>query len=65
MTVQVVHNLLEESHINPETKIVFISLRGEIEREFTINKGLIEDGIVVKTDIKVKGKGTQRGYARG
>lgn len=28
-------------------------------------KGLIEDGIVVKTDIKVKGKGTQRGYARG
>ena len=28
-------------------------------------KGLIEDGVVVKTDIKVKGKGTQRGYARG
>ena len=47
MTVHVVHNLLETSHVNPETKIVFISLRGEIEREFTINKGLIEDGIIL------------------
>lgn len=47
MTVHVVHNLLETSHVNPETKIVFISLRGEIEREFTINKGLIEDGMIL------------------
>ena len=47
MTVHVVHNLLEKSHVNPETKIVFISLRGEIEREFTINKGLIEDGMIL------------------
>ena len=47
MTVQVVHNLLEESHIKKKTKIVFISLRGEIEREFTINKGLIEDGMIL------------------
>lgn len=47
MTVHVVHNLLENSHINPDTKIVFISLRGEIEREFTINKGLIEDGMIL------------------
>ena len=41
MTVHVVHNLLEKSHVNKDTKVVFISLRGEIEREFTINKGLI------------------------
>jgi len=27
-------------------------------------KGYIEDGTVVKSDIKVKGKGTQKGYAR-
>lgn len=27
-------------------------------------KGLVENGTIVKTDIKVKGKGTQRGYAR-
>jgi len=47
MTVHVVHNLLEKSHVNKETKIVFISLRGEIEREFTINKGLIEDGMIL------------------
>lgn len=26
-------------------------------------KGLVEDGVIVKTDIKVKGKGTVRGYA--
>lgn len=47
MTIHVVHNLLEGSHVNPETKIVFISLRGEIEREFTINKGLIEDQMIL------------------
>lgn len=47
MTVHVIHNLLEKSHINPETKIVFISNRGEIEREFTINKGLIEDDMIL------------------
>lgn len=47
MTVHVVHNLLDKSHVDKETKIVFISLRGEIEREFTINKGLIEDGMIL------------------
>lgn len=47
MTVHVVHNLLEKSHVNKDTKVVFISLRGEIEREFTINKGLIEDGMIL------------------
>lgn len=47
MTVQVVHNLLEKENIDKDTKIVFVSLRGEIEREFTINKGLIEDGIIL------------------
>lgn len=47
MTVHVVHNLLEKSNFSKDTKIVFISLRGEIEREFTINKGLIEDGMIL------------------
>lgn len=47
MTVQVVHNLIEESKIDKETKIVFISLRGEIEREFTINEGLVEDDTIL------------------
>lgn len=28
-------------------------------------KGLVEEGKVAKVDIKVKGKGTQRGYVRG
>lgn len=43
MTVHVVHKLLEKTAFDKETKIVFVSLRGEIEREFTINQGLIED----------------------
>jgi len=47
MTVHVVHNLLEKTNISKDTKIVFISLRGEIEREFTINKGIIEDGMIL------------------
>ena len=47
MTVQVVHNLLENTGFDKETKIVFSSLRGEIEREFTIDKSLIEDGMIL------------------
>lgn len=47
MTVHVVHSLLENTNVSKETKIVFISLRGEIEREFTINKGLIEEGMIL------------------
>ena len=27
-------------------------------------KGLVEDGTIVKSDVKVAGKGTQKGYAR-
>lgn len=47
MTIEVVHNLLESSDVDKETKLVFVSLRGEIEREFTINKGLIEDEMIL------------------
>ena len=47
MTVHVIHNLLGKTNVSKETKIVFISLRGEIEREFTINKGRIEDGMIL------------------
>lgn len=47
MTVHVVHNLIESEQVDKETKIVYMSLRGEIEREFTINKGLIEDEMIL------------------
>lgn len=47
MTIQVVHDLLEECPEAKEFKQVFVSFRGEIEREFTINKGLIEDGEIL------------------
>lgn len=47
MTVHVIHLLLENAKIDSEIKINFISLRGEIEREFTINKSLIEDETIL------------------
>ena len=47
MTVHVIHNLLEKTKASGETKIVFISLRGEIAREFSINKQLIEDNEIL------------------
>ncbi len=49
MTVQVTHDLFEKA-ASPETKkakIIFASLRGEIDREFKINKTLIEDNSVL------------------
>ena len=53
MTIHTIHNLIESINSeNPEsfdkeTKIVFCSMRGEIEREFTINKSLIEDEMIL------------------
>jgi len=47
MTVHVVHKLLEESQINKDTKVVYLSQRGEIERESSINRSLIEDEMIL------------------
>lgn len=47
MTIQVVHDLLEEVPEAAEYKQVFVSFRGEIEREFTINRGIIEDSEIL------------------
>ena len=43
MTIQVIHDLIEEVPEAAGCKQVFVSFRGEIEREFTINRGIIED----------------------
>ena len=43
MTVEVVHNLIETTNIGNNTKIVFVSFRGEIDPEFKLNKSIIED----------------------
>lgn len=43
MTIQVLHDLIEEIPEAKDCKQVFVSFRGEIEREFTINQGIIED----------------------
>lgn len=47
MTVQVVHDLIEEIPQAKESKILFTSFRGEIEREFAIDRMLIEDKMIL------------------
>lgn len=47
MTVHVVHELLEKVGFDKDTKIVFVSLRGEIAREFSINKGIINENMIL------------------
>lgn len=43
MTIQVVHDVIEEVPEAKDFKIIFSSFRGEIGREFSIDKMLIED----------------------
>ena len=43
MTVQVVHDLFSAGTLDKNTKLVFLSFRGELEREFKVNKTLIEE----------------------
>ncbi len=47
MTIQTVHAVIEKEPEAPSFKQVFISLRGEIERQFTINKSLAEDSEIM------------------
>ena len=47
MTVHVVHALLEKCSFDKDTKIVFVSFRGEIAREFSINKGIISENMIL------------------
>ena len=43
MTVQVVHDIFSDGTLEKNTKLVFLSFRGELEREFKVNKTLIEE----------------------
>ena len=47
MTIHVVHNILEKTRIDKDTKLVFISFRGEIVRQFQVAKDLIESASVL------------------
>ena len=47
MTVHVIHELIEKTHIDKETKLVFISQRGEIARTFSVTKTLIEENMIL------------------
>ena len=44
MTIQVVHDLLP---VAEDTKIIFFSFRGELSRQFKVNKTLIEDNDIL------------------
>ncbi|MDR0452046.1 MAG: beta-ketoacyl synthase chain length factor [Treponema sp.] len=41
MTIQVIHDVLP---VGDDTKLVFVSFRGELARQFSINRMLAEDG---------------------
>lgn len=43
MTVQVVHDIFSDGTLDKNTKLVFVSFRGELEREFKVNKTLIQE----------------------
>lgn len=47
MTVQVIHDLIEKTNLDSETKIIFISQRGEIARTFSVTKGLLEENMIL------------------
>ena len=47
MTVHVIHGFSEKYGLDKETKLVFVSLRGEIAREFSINKGIINEKMIL------------------
>ena len=47
MTVQVARDVFEKSGADKKTKIVFLSFRGELEREFKVNKTLIQENSIL------------------
>ena len=47
MTVQAARDLFEDCGVDKNTKIVFVSFRGELEREFKVNKTLIEEDSIL------------------
>jgi len=50
MTIQVVHDLLP---VKEETKMIFLSFRGELSRQFVINKMQIENGSFSPSDFSL------------
>ncbi len=47
MSIEVLHELIEKTGCSKETKIIFITNRGEVNQEYKINKMLIEDEIIM------------------
>lgn len=47
MTIQVIHDVVEAAPEARNSKIVFASFRGELEREFAIDRMIIEDKMIL------------------
>ena len=47
MTVHVIHDFSVKYGLDKDTKVIFVSLRGEIAREFSINQGIIEEKTIL------------------
>lgn len=50
MTIQAVHDVLDEAE---NSKIVFTSFRGELNRQFKINRGLVEEFEVLPANFSI------------
>ncbi len=53
MTIQVVHDLIEKNPSARDSKLIFASFRGELSRQFKINKGLVEDADVMPAQFSI------------
>lgn len=53
MTIQVVHDLIQKNSDAQNYKIIFSSFRGELSRQFKINKSLIEDGEITPANFSI------------
>ena len=47
MTVHVIHDFSEKYGLDKDTKVIFVSFQGEIAREFSINRGIIEEKTIL------------------
>lgn len=63
MTIEVIHQLIETTGIDKNTKIVFSSFRGEIDREFKLNKSIIEDKMILPAGFSLSVFNTPVGLA--
>ncbi len=53
MTIQVVHDVIDGAADEKNSKLVFVSFRGELSRQLKINKGLVQDAEVMPANFSI------------